>query len=144
MAAMTTGLWDWRAVAIANVRAGAVFAIGAAIAAGAWPSRQELRRRHHWNGIAGSAQSFSPNPAMIPAGQMVVWHNVDTITHGVVLDDPSIDTGNLDPGAFSSPMFLEATGAYHCTIHPVMVGTIRPVVGCSRSSSSQSTATTAN
>jgi plastocyanin len=62
---------------------------------------------------------------MIPAGQMVVWHNVDTITQRVVLDDRSIDTGNLDPGAFSSPMFLEATGAYHCTIHPVMVGTIK-------------------
>ena len=30
--AMTTGLWDWRTVAVANVRAGAVFAIGAAIA----------------------------------------------------------------------------------------------------------------
>jgi uncharacterized membrane protein len=29
---MTTGLWDWRAVAVANVRAGAVFAIGATIA----------------------------------------------------------------------------------------------------------------
>jgi len=29
--AMTTGLWDGRAVAVANVRAGAVFAIGAAI-----------------------------------------------------------------------------------------------------------------
>lgn len=71
------------------------------------------------------SQSFSPNPAAIPAGQMVVWHNVDTITHRVVLDDRSIDTGNLDPGAFSSPMFLEATGAYHCTIHPVMVGTIK-------------------
>ena len=37
----------------------------------------------------------------------------------------SIDTGNLDPGAFSAPMFLEATGSYHCTIHPVMVGTIK-------------------
>ncbi len=71
------------------------------------------------------SQSFSPNPATIPAGQMVVWHNVDTITHRVVLDDRSIDTGNLDPGAFSSPMFLESVGGYHCTIHPVMVGTIK-------------------
>ena len=26
------------------------------------------------------AQSFSPNPATLPAGQMIVWHNVDTIT----------------------------------------------------------------
>ena len=71
------------------------------------------------------AQSFSPNPSTIPAGQMVVWHNVDSIIHRVVMNDGSIDTGNLDPGAFSAPMFLEATGAYHCTIHPVMVGTIK-------------------
>jgi uncharacterized membrane protein len=32
VAAMTTGLWHWRAVAVANVRVGAVFGIGAAIA----------------------------------------------------------------------------------------------------------------
>ena len=30
--AMATGLWDWRAVAVANVRVGALFAIGAAMA----------------------------------------------------------------------------------------------------------------
>ena len=71
------------------------------------------------------SQSFSPNPATIPVGQTVVWHNVDTIMHRVVLDDRSLDTGNLDPGAFSAHMFLEVTGAYHCTIHPVMVGTIK-------------------
>jgi plastocyanin len=74
-------------------------------------------------GINGS-QSFSPNPATIPAGQLVVWHNVDSFAHRVVLDNRSIDTGNLDPGAFSSSVLLKATGAYHCTIHPEMVGTI--------------------
>ena len=31
------------------------------------------------------AQSFSPNPATLPAGQTVVWRNVDRITHRVVL-----------------------------------------------------------
>src|ERR1700750_857938 len=48
------------------------------------------------------AQSFSPNPATLPAGQMVVWHNVDTVTHRVVLNDGSVDTGNLPPGATSA------------------------------------------
>ena len=71
------------------------------------------------------SRSFSPNPSTVPAGQMVVWHNVDSNTHRVVLNDRSIDTGNLAPGAFSSPMVLRATGSYHCTIHPVMVGTIK-------------------
>lgn len=70
------------------------------------------------------AQSFSPNPATVPAGQMVVWHNVDTITHRVVLDAGGIDTGDLAAGAFSAPMSLGASGGYHCTIHPTMVGTV--------------------
>src|SRR5580765_7998635 len=48
------------------------------------------------------AQSFSPNPATLPAGQLIVWHNVDTTTHRVVLNDGSVDTGNLAPGATSA------------------------------------------
>lgn len=70
------------------------------------------------------AQSFSPNPSSVPGGRTVVWHNIDSITHRVVLNDRSIDTGNLDPGTFSSPMTLPAVGGYHCSIHPDMVGTV--------------------
>ena len=71
------------------------------------------------------AQSFSPNPATLPAGQTIVWHNVDTIVHRVVLNDGSVDTGNLAPGASSAPMALAAAGTqYHCSIHPEMVGSI--------------------
>src|SRR6202011_91256 len=74
--------------------------------------------------INGS-QSFSPNPATLPAGQMVVWHNIDSVTHRVVLNDRSVDTGDLLPGASSRPMPVEAGGGpYHCAIHPVMVGSI--------------------
>jgi plastocyanin len=71
------------------------------------------------------AQSFSPNPASLPAGQMVVWHNVDTVTHHVVLNDRSVDTGDLAPGASSQPMaIVTGGGQYHCSIHPVMVGSV--------------------
>ena len=70
------------------------------------------------------AMSFSPNPATIPVGQTVVWHNVDSNTHRVVLNDGSIDTGSLDPGTYSSPITLGTVGGYHCTIHRVMVGTL--------------------
>ena len=71
------------------------------------------------------AQSFSPNPASLPAGQMVVWHNVDTITHHVVLNDRSVDTGDLAPGASSQPMAIATGGGqYHCSIHPVMIGSV--------------------
>jgi plastocyanin len=77
-------------------------------------------------GING-AQSFSPNPATLPAGQTVVWHNIDSITHRVVLNDGSFDTGNLNPGASSQPMTINIPSGgdpYHCSIHPVMVGTL--------------------
>jgi uncharacterized membrane protein len=54
--AMTTGRSEWRAVAIANVRAGAVFAIGAAIAG--WrlafePGMQAMSSLdwHRWMGV---------------------------------------------------------------------------------------------
>lgn len=73
-------------------------------------------------GIAGD-QSFSPNPAIIPAGRTVVWHNADRTTHRVVLNDGQIDTGNIAPGGFSAPMTLTASG-YHCSIHPEMVGRV--------------------
>jgi len=71
------------------------------------------------------AQSFSPNPATLPSGQLVIWHNVDTVTHRVVLSDRSVDTGDLPPGASSQPMAIGTSGGqYHCSIHPVMVGSI--------------------
>jgi plastocyanin len=70
-------------------------------------------------------QSFSPNPATLPAGQMVVWHNVNSTTHRVVLNDGSVDTGNLAPGASSQPTAIGAgSGQYHCSIHPEMIGSI--------------------
>src|ERR1700719_4763779 len=75
-------------------------------------------------GING-ALSFSPNPASLPAGQMIVWHNVDNITHHVVFNDGSVDTGNLGPGASSQPQAIVAGGGpAHRSIHPVMVGSV--------------------
>jgi len=71
------------------------------------------------------AQSYSPNPATVPSGQLVVWHNVDNTTHRVVLNDGSVDTGDLAPGASSQPMAIGATAnQYHCSIHPEMIGSI--------------------
>jgi len=67
-------------------------------------------------------RSFSPNPATVPAGSTVVWHNVDGQTHRVLLNDRGVDTGNIAPGAYSQPMTLAAPGPYHCTIHPDMIG----------------------
>jgi plastocyanin len=73
------------------------------------------------------AQSFTPNPATLPAGQMVVWRNADRVTHRVVLNNGSLDTGDIAPGASSRPMSINTGGGpYHCSIHPSMVGAIVP------------------
>lgn len=78
--------------------------------------------------------SFSPNPATVPEGQMVIWHNTDTIVHRVVFDG-LVDTGDINPGASSAPQALGAVAkAYHCAIHPGMVGSLNgaatPVPPC--------------
>src|SRR5690349_20143165 len=45
-------------------------------------------------------QAFSSNPASF-GGQSVVFKNNDSITHRVVLNDGSVDTGDIAPGATS-------------------------------------------
>src|SRR5262245_718626 len=75
------------------------------------------------------AQSFSPNPASA-GGQQVVFKNADSITHRVALNDGSVDTGDIAPGATSRVVPLPASGTnYHCTIHPDMIGSVNPSSG---------------
>ncbi len=78
--------------------------------------------------IVGSAgpQSYNPNPApALTSGQTVVWHNSDAVTHRIVADDGSFDTGNIATGGSSGAMMPKTNGvAYHCSIHPSMTGTI--------------------
>ena len=69
--------------------------------------------------------SFYPSPVMVQSNQTVVWRNFDTVTHHVVFDKGSIDTGALAPGTLSQPMAIgEGTWSYHCSIHPTMVGSV--------------------
>jgi plastocyanin len=75
------------------------------------------------------AQSFSPNPASA-GGQMVVFRNSDSIVHRVQLNDGSIDTGNLAPGATSTAVLMPGNGTnYHCTVHPDMIGAVSGISG---------------
>jgi plastocyanin len=75
------------------------------------------------------AQSFSPNPASV-GGQLVVFRNTDTIPHHVVLNDGSLDTGDIAPGATSRSIMMPASGTnYHCSLHPGMIGAVSPSAG---------------
>jgi plastocyanin len=69
--------------------------------------------------------SFYPSPAKAGSGRIIVWRNSDTVTHHVVFDDSSVDTGTLAPGTLSQPITV-APGDwnYHCAIHPSMVGSV--------------------
>ena len=76
------------------------------------------------------AQSFSPNPASVSQGGMFVWRNTDNVVHHIVLNDGSLDAGDIAPGASSPALRLSTDGAnYHCTIHPTMVGSINRSTG---------------
>ncbi len=73
--------------------------------------------------------SFDPNPASVAAGQSVQFKNADVVAHQVVLDDGSMKTEVIQPGATSSALAIGATNAsYHCSIHPSMVGSFNNAV----------------
>ena len=76
-------------------------------------------------GMNGS-NSYSPNPANVTVGQTVAWHNSDTTTHTATQTGGGFNTGNLGAGATSAPIRINTAGdlAYHCSIHPTMVGTL--------------------
>jgi plastocyanin len=76
--------------------------------------------------ITISGFSFSPNPASVKVGQTVVWHNGDSVTHTATADGGAFDTGAIAPGATSGPITMSAAGslAYHCAVHPGMVGSL--------------------
>ena len=75
------------------------------------------------------AQAFSPNPASF-GGQQVVFRNSHSVTHRVLLNDGSVDTGDIAPGATSRVVTMPGTGAnYHCPIHPGMIGSVSPASG---------------
>lgn len=75
-------------------------------------------------------QSFEPNPASA-GGRMVVFHNADTVVHRVRLNDGSIDTGDIAPGATSAAFLMPSSGTnYHCSVHPTtMVGAVSGAAG---------------
>jgi plastocyanin len=76
-------------------------------------------------GINGSS-SFVPSPTTASLGQRVIWKNADTRTHDIIQDANTFTTPNITAGASAAPVTMSTRGtfAYHCGIHPSMVGTI--------------------
>jgi plastocyanin len=84
------------------------------------------------NASGKGAQAFNPNPYSVSLGAgpsvSVKWGNADATTHHVVADgaNPLFNSGNMAGGSTYTFSFT-ATGTftYHCSIHPLMVGTIQ-------------------
>ena len=81
--------------------------------------------------IVGSngTQAFSPNPAS-SGGQQLMFKNNDSTTHRIVLNDGSVDTGDIAAGATSRAVTMPSSGTnYHCSIHPGMIGSVSAASG---------------
>ncbi|HXS14682.1 MAG TPA: cupredoxin family copper-binding protein [Candidatus Saccharimonadales bacterium] len=69
--------------------------------------------------------AFSPATLTVKVGDKVTWTNQDSAGHSATADDGSFDTGVLPQGQSGSITFNKAgTYTYHCSVHPMMKGTI--------------------
>lgn len=78
------------------------------------------------NGQLGSS-SYAPNPVTVKVGTQVNWLNKDTITHTATADNGSFNVNPISAmSAQGAPVTMNTVGtfAYHCSIHPTMVGSI--------------------
>ena len=71
--------------------------------------------------------AFAPNPftRSLASSGKVTWINNDGTTHDLESDTSLWDSGDMSNGAtFSFTFTAPGTYAYHCSIHPNMVGSI--------------------
>lgn len=69
--------------------------------------------------------AFSPASITVKVGDKVTWTNQDSVGHSATADSGSFDTGVLAQGQSGSITFNKAgTYTYHCSVHPMMKGTV--------------------
>lgn len=77
------------------------------------------------NEIVIQSMAFIPQTLTVPVNSTVKWKNLDGITHTVTSDNASWDSGNIRAGStFKFTFTAIGTFHYHCSIHPLMTGTI--------------------
>jgi plastocyanin len=74
--------------------------------------------------VLGKA-AYAPDELTVNAGTTVTWMNTDSVAHTSTSDAAGWNSGVVAPGGQFSVAFPTAgTYAYHCAIHPGMVGTV--------------------
>ena len=77
------------------------------------------------NTITMSGMAFGPTTLTVAKGTVVTWQNNDGVPHTSTSDTGIWDTGNIPPGGTQTTTFnTSGTFSYHCTVHPMMTGTI--------------------
>lgn len=77
------------------------------------------------NQVSISNFAFTPSTLTVSAGTTVRFTNNDSVTHDIVANNNSFNSGHLAPGSSFTHTFTQAgTYQYHCSIHPTMRGTI--------------------
>ncbi len=69
--------------------------------------------------------SFNPQDITIEMNTVVTWTNSHAVTHTTTSDDGVWDSGNMGLGDDFSFLFITpGFFPYHCTIHPMMTGSV--------------------
>jgi plastocyanin len=75
--------------------------------------------------VAIQFAAYGPGQIDVLPGQTVKWTNVSQRTHTVTSDDGLFDSGDVTSGhRFSFSFASVGSYAYHCTIHPGIVGEV--------------------
>jgi len=70
-------------------------------------------------------RAYAPDEVTVAAGTTVIWTNTDSVSHTTTSNAPGWNSGIVAPGGQFSFAFPTAGAfAYHCAIHPGMIGTV--------------------
>ena len=78
------------------------------------------------NAVSVGNNFFSPSSTTVAVGSTVTWTwDSNDVSHDVVFNDGSVDSGVKSSGTFAHTFSLGGTYPYHCSIHgSAMSGTI--------------------
>ena len=70
-------------------------------------------------------RAYAPDDLTVTTGTTVTWTNIDTVAHTSTANTNGWNSGIVMPGDhFSFTFQTPGTFAYHCAIHPGMIGTV--------------------
>ena len=77
------------------------------------------------NTVSMANVAFGPASITVSVGTTITWQNNDGINHTSTSDTGVWDTGTIPPGGSKTTIFnTPGTFPYHCTVHPMMTGTV--------------------